>query len=61
MPSEAKSESGSETGMSYTAGADNAAWTSLGLARLSPYMFDHFSSISLAIEDEGSFETLVDC
>jgi hypothetical protein len=41
------------------AGADNAAWTSLGLARLSPYMFDHFSSISLTIGDEGSFEILV--
>jgi hypothetical protein len=43
----------------FTAGADNLAWTSLGLPRLSPQVNDSLNSITLRIEDEGSFETLV--
>jgi hypothetical protein len=43
----------------FTAAADNLAWTSLGLPRLSPQMDDSLNSITLRIEDEGSFETLV--
>lgn len=49
----------SEDSIPYAAGADNAAWTLLGLARLSPHMVDSLNSITLTIEDEGSFETLV--
>jgi hypothetical protein len=42
----------------YTAGADNAAWTSLGLSPL-PNMIDQALSVRLLIEDEGTYETLV--
>ncbi len=45
----------------FTAAADNAAWDSLSFARLAPFTLDHFNSITLKIEDEGSFETLVTC
>ena len=43
----------------FAAGADNLAWTSLGLPRLSPQMNDSLNSINLQIQDEGSFETLI--
>lgn len=43
----------------YKAGADNTAWTSLGLPPLRPFMIQHFNSIKVTVEDEGSFETFV--
>jgi hypothetical protein len=43
----------------FTAAADNLSWTSLGLPRLSPKMDDSLNSITLMVEDEGSFDTLV--
>lgn len=42
----------------YRAGADNAAWTSLGLAPL-PNMDNSLNSLPLHFEDEGSHETLI--
>lgn len=48
----------SKEGEPFAAGADNAAWTSLGLAGL-PNMVDSYNSYFVRIEDEGSFETLV--
>lgn len=42
----------------YRAGADNAAWTSFGLAPL-PNMDNSLNSLHLRFEDEGSHETLI--
>lgn len=43
----------------YNAGGDNAIWTARRLPALEPFMIPHFNSITVQIEDEGSFETLV--
>ena len=43
----------------YKAGADNRAWTALGLPPLQPIIFDHYNSMHVSIEDKGSSETLV--
>jgi hypothetical protein len=43
----------------YRAAAQNTDWVALGLAPQKPVMVPHFNSITIKIEDEGSFETLV--